>query len=60
MIPSDIRKATVGYPVGPIAMITPQLPLQIPCDSKVFVRYITLAPMVTVMTLERLVAQENR
>ena len=59
LIPSDVGKATTGYVDGSMAVIIPQLPLQIPCDNKVFVRYITLAPMAKVTMSGRFVTQEK-
>jgi len=56
LIPSEVGKAIVGYPDDPIAVMIPQLLLQMPCDIRVFVRYITLAPMAMVTMLGRLVA----
>ena len=59
LIPSNVGKATIGYDDSSMAVITPQLPLQIPCDNRLFVRYITLAPIAKVMMSGRFVAREK-
>ena len=59
LISSDVEKATIEYDDGSMAVITPQLLLQIPCDNRLFVRYITLAPIAKVTMSGRFVAQEK-
>ena len=55
MILFSVEKAIIGYINGSIAVITPQLLLQIPCDNRVFGKYITLAPMAKVKMSGRFV-----
>ena len=55
LISSDVEKATIEYDDGSMAVITPQLLLQIPCDNRLFVRYITLAPIAKVKMSGRFV-----
>ena len=54
-----VEKAIIGYINGSIAVITPQLLLQIPCDNRVFGKYITLAPMAKVKMSGRFVTWEK-
>ena len=44
----SVEKVTIGYINGSIAVITPQLLLQISCDNRVFGKYITLIPIAKV------------
>ena len=56
LISSDVEKATIEYDNGLMAVIISQLPLQISCDNRLFVRYITLTPIAKVMMSGRFVA----
>ena len=56
MILFDVEKVTIRYINSFIAVITPQLLLQIPCDNRVFDKYITLVPMAKVKMSGRFVA----
>ena len=52
MILFGVEKVTIEYINGSIAVITLQLLLQIPCDNRVFGKYITLVTMAKVKMSE--------
>ncbi len=51
----SVEKVIIGYINSSIVVITSQLLLQIPCDNRVFGKYITLAPMAKVKMSGRFV-----